>query len=79
MSLLRLDRAADLVNLADPPSQVPRMTEKKRMKLRITHIAGLLAIALVATALQSPANADELVRWNLSDPLDGFSGFGINT
>lgn len=53
--------------------------KKKRMKLRITHVAGLLAIALVATALQSPANADELVRWNLSDPLDGFSGFGINT
>ena len=37
MSLLRLDQTAYLVYLADPPSQVPRTTEKKRMKLRITH------------------------------------------
>jgi len=79
MSLLRLDWTSYLVYLADPQSQISRTTEKKRMKLRITHVAGLLAIALVATALQEPANADELVRWNLSDPLDGFSGFGINT
>jgi len=49
------------------------------MKLRITHGAGLLAIALVTTTLQVPANADELIRWNLSDPADGFSGFGVNT
>lgn len=79
MSSLRLDRTAYLVYLADPQSQVSRTTEKKRMKRHITNGAGLLAIVLVATALQVPANADELVRWNLSDPTDGFSGFGINT